>query len=371
MTAVLITILVLASLALICLLFIVLSTIPKKDTSRNTACVGGLIKSDKVDYKSDSANGIRHSAVIRIMQSIWHFIDASDKKHHKKHHNEDTLPRDVKISKEIKYIKSKNPYHTLEVIYPKHAASGDRLPVVIDIHGGGWMYADKKLNEPYCISIAQRGYIVFNLSYRLVPDVTVTDQIRDVMQALKWIGANMGSFPCDKNRIILTGDSAGGMLAGYCAALLESEILRDIFETASPKLKPNALILTSPVAFMKTAGAMGIYTQKMWGKGVEKKNIGSYMDFSEILKEVESMPPTYLITSSGDSMGRKQTISAYNCLKKIGTSCELANYGKEFGKKLPHVFSVLTPFSDAGADAIDKALEFCENHFEAESTVKS
>ena len=85
------------------------------------------------------------------------------------------------------------------------------------------------------------------------------------------------------------------------------------------------------------------------------------MDFDEILPFANEMPPTYLITSSGDTLAEKQTIQLYELLKKNGVSCELANYGKEYGKTLPHVFSVLQPFEPAGKDAIDKALAFYQN----------
>ncbi|UKI14322.1 MAG: hypothetical protein L6V85_09755 [Clostridiales bacterium] len=35
-----------------------------------------------------------------------------------------------------------------------------KLPVIIDIHGGGWMYGDKDLNAPYCEALAKRGFVV-------------------------------------------------------------------------------------------------------------------------------------------------------------------------------------------------------------------
>lgn len=85
------------------------------------------------------------------------------------------------------------------------------------------------------------------------------------------------------------------------------------------------------------------------------------MDFDEILPFANEMPPTYLITSSGDTLAKNQTVQLYELLKKNGVSCELANYGKEYGESLPHVFSVLQPFEPAGKEAIDKALDFYQN----------
>ena len=59
------------------------------------------------------------------------------------------------------------------------------------------------------------------------PDVN--EQIKDVMSALKWIGENIDNYPCDCENIMLTGDSAGGMLASYASVLLQSQELRYIW----------------------------------------------------------------------------------------------------------------------------------------------
>lgn len=44
---------------------------------------------------------------------------------------------------DLAYIEDGNLYHTLDVLYPADTQPGAKLPVIIDIHGGGWMYAEK------------------------------------------------------------------------------------------------------------------------------------------------------------------------------------------------------------------------------------
>lgn len=99
-----------------------------------------------------------------------------------------------------------------------------------------------------------------------MPDVNVNEQIKDVMSALKWIGENIDDYPCDRENIMLTGDSAGGMLASYASVLLQSQELRDIFGTESADIKLTALVLTSPVSYMKDGGWFSVYTKPLWGK---------------------------------------------------------------------------------------------------------
>ena len=124
------------------------------------------------------------------------------------------FPEGVYESNNHEYLSDGNAYHKLDVYYPENAEG--KLPVIIDVHGGGWMYGDKELNKNYCLTLAKRGNVVFNISYRLYPEVTADEQLRDVAAALKWINENLDSFPCDRDSICLTGDSAGGMLAGFC-----------------------------------------------------------------------------------------------------------------------------------------------------------
>jgi acetyl esterase/lipase len=344
---------IILAIAIAAVIFINVVTMPKKDTDENRYAVGGMVVSDTVEYQDESGKGIKHNPVVRIMQMVWRFCADGDAAKHAVQ----TPPENLEKIKDVAYIDDGNIYHKLDVYYPKDTKKKDKLPVIIDIHGGGWMYGDKDLNEYYCLALANEGYCVFNMSYRLVPDVTVNEQLQDVANALKWISENIRNYPADSENIMLTGDSAGGQLAVYSAALLQSDELRSIFEVENGNLDITALVLTSPVSYMKDGGAFSIYTKTLWGKDWETKKTANYMDLSEIV-DFAQLPPTFLITSSGDSLAHDQTLRAYNLLTERGVKCELEDYGEEFGEPLPHVFSVLYPFDAAGKDVIAKELDF-------------
>ncbi len=353
--ALIIAVAVIASIAVIAALFIHITTLPKSEEDENAIYIGGMITSDTVDYQSEAAEGLDKNAVVKIMQMFWRFCDSGDKKKHAAQ----TPPDNVTEISDIAYIDDGNHYHKLDVMYPSNASAQDKLPVIIDIHGGGWMYADKDLNDNYCLGLASRGFVVFNISYRLVPDVTVGEQIQDVALALQWISQNMSNYPCDTENILLTGDSAGGQLAVYSAIILQSDELKSVFNTADVDMDITALLLTSPVSYMKSGGLFSVYTKPLWGKDYKDKPTYNYMDLDEIIDYAENMPPTYLITSSGDTLAHSQTLRAYELLQSKGVRCELADYDKEaFGKSLPHVFSVLYPYDEAGTTATESALDF-------------
>jgi acetyl esterase/lipase len=329
---------------------------PVSDKSENPIYVGAMLTSDTIDYSTDSADGLKNNLIIKIMQVVWKNCQSSDAKVHESQ----TPPTDIVKHKDIAYIDDGNMYHMLDVYYPEN--TNEPLPVIIDIHGGGWMYATKDLNEYYCLALAERGYVVFNISYRLVPDVTVNEQLQDVAEALKWISENTSNYPCDTSSIMLTGDSAGGQLAIYSAIIMQSPELQEIFGTVDIDMDITKLLLTSPVSYMRNGGLFSIYTKPLWGKDYKNKSTYDYMDLDKIIDYVDTMPPVYLITSSGDFLAHTQTVKAYELLKSKGFTAELADYDKkEFNQSLQHVFSVLDPFDEAGKTAIDNALEYLNN----------
>lgn len=329
-------------------------TKPVDDKSDKAVYVGGLLSSQSIEYKDASSKGLESNPIIKIMQIVWKGVDKDDKKNHA----EQTPPSKITKVKDIEYLNTGNPYHMLDVFYPEGDLPEEGLPVIIDIHGGGWMYATKDLNEYYCMELASKGYTVFSISYRLVPDVTVNEQIQDCASALKWISENMKNYPANASSVMLTGDSAGGQLALYEAVLNQSPELREIFNTEATNLNIKALLLTSPVAYMKNGGMYSVYTKPLWGKDYKQKATYNYMDLSEIIEYADNMPPTFFITSSGDTLAHDQTVTAYNLFQERGIESELIDYGEYNGEKQKHVFSVLDPFYEPSQEVITKALDF-------------
>lgn len=343
---------VIIGIAVIATIFISIVTRQQKDTDENLVAVGGMVYSDTIEYKSEESGSLDKNPIIKLMEMIWYFCADGDAKKHEKQ-----TPPEVEMIKDIPYTDDGNIYHMLDVFYPKGTADTDKLPVIIDIHGGGWMYATKDLNEYYCRALADRGFAVFSISYRLVPDVTVNEQLQDCMTALKWINDNISNYPCNPESIMLTGDSAGGQLSLYSAVLMQSEELRSTFDVVDAGLDIDALLLTSPVPYMKNGGPLSIYTKILWGEDYKKKATYNFMDADEII-DYAQLPPTYLITSSGDSLAHSQTHKTAELLESKGVETIIKDYDAVNGKKLPHVFSVLFPFDDISVEAIDDAVNF-------------
>jgi acetyl esterase/lipase len=92
-------------------------------------------------------------------------------------------------------------------------------PVIVLIHGGGWVQGDKQeyRTSPKTTALLDRGYAVVSINYRLSGVAKFPAQIQDVKAAVRWIRANADSYNFNPDKIGAWGTSAGGHLTALLA----------------------------------------------------------------------------------------------------------------------------------------------------------
>ena len=95
-------------------------------------------------------------------------------------------------------------------IYP--VADAQSAPVMIFVHGGGWYRGDKDRVYVMPQAYNELGFILISINYRLIPEVTVVDQMHDLARAAAWTKENIGKYGGEPTRIFLMGHSAGAHL---------------------------------------------------------------------------------------------------------------------------------------------------------------
>jgi acetyl esterase/lipase len=124
----------------------------------------------------------------------------------------------------------------LDVYAQRTPPNAPASPVVIFIHGGGWVQGTKEGSMvrgvlPY---IAM-GYSVVNVEYRLANVSLAPAAIEDCRCALRWVIAHAKDYNLDVNRIVVSGESAGGHLALTTGMIPASAGLdRMCFTTSEP-----------------------------------------------------------------------------------------------------------------------------------------
>ncbi len=91
-------------------------------------------------------------------------------------------------------------------------------PVLVHVHGGSWMRGRKERQaKPLTWHLAEHGWVVVAVNYRLSPAATFPDHLDDVRAAVRWVRDHAGDLGADPGFVVLTGGSAGAHLASLAA----------------------------------------------------------------------------------------------------------------------------------------------------------
>lgn len=108
----------------------------------------------------------------------------------------------------------------LRVYVPQGCAGATQLPIVLFVHGGGFVCGDLETHDVLARAIANGTQaLVAAVDYRLAPEHPYPAGLDDVCAALSWLAAHGAQIGGDGNAIVVCGDSAGGNLAAAAAML--------------------------------------------------------------------------------------------------------------------------------------------------------
>jgi len=242
----------------------------------------------------------------------------------------------------IKYHGDDIKGHLLDIFFPEKTEG--LLPTIIEIHGGGWVYGDKELNEYHAMYLASHGFAVININYQLSPEVRLDGQIQDIFKALKWIEEHGKEYHADTSKLFFTGDSAGGHLSLLTALVQTSEKLQGIYKVKPFGLKILAVAVTCPVALLHnmlngTDKTISLLRFWMFGKDLMKNPISKYASIDDVL-EFGEFPDTMIVTTIGDRQLHKYSVALNQLLNEKMIPHIYKNYESE-RNPLHHVFNVL------------------------------
>jgi acetyl esterase/lipase len=109
-----------------------------------------------------------------------------------------------------------------DIYLPQQDEKDELAPIILYIHGGGWILNDRSYRSANMRWFADQGFVTVSIDYTLATEDLHTWDLVDsqVACALTWVVKNASRFNADPENITLTGDSAGGNLAinvGYAA----------------------------------------------------------------------------------------------------------------------------------------------------------
>src|SRR3954469_10989234 len=97
-------------------------------------------------------------------------------------------------------------------------------PLLVFIHGGGWVIGNLETHEPFCIDLAiELDLPVVAVDYRLAPEFPFPAAFEDSLAAVRWIAGGPPELGREGTTMFLAGDSAGGNLAAAVSAALREK----------------------------------------------------------------------------------------------------------------------------------------------------
>ena len=152
---------------------------------------------------------------------------------------------DVVVHHDVAYAEPGDVPHRLDVYIP--AQSVRPTPVVMYVHGGAFSMLSKDTHRVMALAYARRGFLVFNINYRLGPRHLYPAPLEDACAALLWVHERCAEYGGDPNRLAIAGESAGGNLVTALAVAHASRrpepFARAVFDANLPL---RAVVATYP-----------------------------------------------------------------------------------------------------------------------------
>jgi len=226
------------------------------------------------------------------------------------------------------------------------------LPVLLYLHGGGWVVGDLDTHDSVCRALARRAdCVVVSLDYRLAPENRFPAPVEDAWAGLNWLRDHAHEIGADPDRIAVGGDSSGGNLAAVvaqrsrdragppiAAQVLIYPVTDCSFETAS--YRDNA------EGYLLTRAAMEFY----WRLYLRDESDAADHRASPLrAHDLSNLPAATVITAEYDPL-RDEGRAYAERLREAGSPVVYREYAG-----LVHGFATMAGALDAGRAAVQDA----------------
>ena len=233
-----------------------------------------------------------------------------------------------------------------------------KRPLMVFFHGGGWIGGSLEAVEDYCKGVCdQADCVVISVEYHLAPEHPYPEGLEDSYLAVKWAVENNSELNIDENKIIVSGDSAGGNFSAVLTFIAkerkEFKIARQIliYPSTTFTFMSGDIDENSPGSpgMEKILGIMTSFYLK--GK-VDSSD--PYIS-PALAKDFNNLPDV-LIAVGDQDMLYKSSLDYAKKLDDAGNKVKFILY-----KNAPHAFIDDTGNSDQADDLVREAAEFIRN----------
>ncbi len=239
------------------------------------------------------------------------------------------------VNLDVTYRTVNNWDAKLDIIRPRQSSAP--TPTVIYFHGGGWTQGSKDSGLVAALPYLETGWAVVNVAYRLASVSLAPAAVEDARCALRWIYRNAKQYNFDLNRLVLTGNSAGGHLALITGMLTEDAGL----DLGCPGDRGPGPVNTDPLKVAAVINWYGITDVREMLAGPNRRAYavmwhGGQPNREQIATQVSplthvrpGLPPVLTIHGDADpTVPYSQAVRLHEALQKAGVSNQLLTIPK-------------------------------------------
>ena len=275
--------------------------------------------------------------------------------------------------KEFAYDESRPDECNGEIYYDPALLGEKKLPVVLNIHGGGFVKGDKKHRKSLCKRFAHHGYFTVNINYGLSPRRAFPVPLADCVNALNYLTVLAEKYNIDLDKVCVTGDSAGAYCATQLVSLANSEEQRAALNIPEFKVKPALLVsFCGPYDLIASIELTKLPFNLVWdiGRCYLGADFGLKKDFSNIkdypyIKEIcpsnfvnSNWCPSFLVMSKKDIFCKGQGEILAKLLIDAGVETETYSSTKFIDNHCFH----MNMWTKPSKECFEKVFAFMDKH---------
>lgn len=257
------------------------------------------------------------------------------------------------------------PGALLDIHRPAGAEPGK--PVILWVHGGGFVSGSRSDIANYLKILAGRGFVVIGVDYSLAPRATYPTPVAQVARAVAFLDAEAGRLGINATRLVIAGDSAGAQIAAQVAAVTADPAYAARIGVASqlPRDRFRGVLLFCGVfdvgSFGRGGGVLGWFVNTAgWAYSGRRdwRETGALSSMSVATHITAGFPPTFISAGNADPLA-PQSIALAEALDARGVAVETLFFPAATEPPLGHEYQFDLD-GEAGKLALDRVVRWLQ-----------